>query len=305
MQMDKLNCSLSMYEHHIPRQFSLDLPANNPQPSGRPLIVDSISSLDFRNVSTIVIAVLESLILQHCGTKSYFESLFSSLPASTLSLIHFHYAKTPTVDAVDTVTSTIISLSTTGPIFIKDADNDFTHCIDIGNYLTYRSIVKVPSHTLSPLAQCETPKWDGRPDLIDATRKSYVSFSYDNIISNIAYGSFVSSQFCCGGWSFTSAQDFLAAATKLKASIQGTDIGADGKEGGMRGSLKVLDVLWQLVCDGQLFFGVSVGEYEDWGSKMAWEAHAKRGMEKRERDERGVSGWGGWFAGLVGLSIAS
>jgi hypothetical protein len=288
-------------------QIRLDLPANNSQSSGHPLIVDSISSLDFRNVSTIVIAVLESLILQHCGTKSHFESLFSSLPPSTISLLRFHYAKTPTLDAVNTVTSTIASLSITGPIFIKDADNDFAHCIDIGNYLTCLSIVKNHSHTPSSLSASSAQRWDGRPDLIDATHKSYVSFSYDNIISNIAYGSFVSSQFCCGGWSFISAQDFLAAATKLRAAIKGADIGAvsGGKEGGTRGSLKVLDVLWQLVCDGQLFFGVSVVEYEDWGSRMAWVAHRKRGKrgKTRVRDEEEGAGWGEWFTGLIGLSV--
>lgn len=244
------------------------------------------------------------MILKHCGTKAEFESLFSSLPPSTLPLLRFHYTTSPTLDAVDTITSIITSLSITGPIFIKDADNDFAHSIDIGNYLTYLSIIKDPSYTPSHPSSSSPPKWDGRLDLIDATHKSYVSFSYDNIISNIAYGSFVSSQFCCGGWSFISAQDFLTAATKLRASIQGADIGAvdGGKQGGTRGSLKVLDVLWQLVCDGHLFFGVSVADYEDWGSRMAWEAHKKRG-ESRERDEVEGAGWGEWFTGFIGLTV--
>jgi hypothetical protein len=265
--------------------------ANKSQPSGRPLIVDSVSSLDFRNASTIIIAVLESLILEHCGSKSAFEALFSSLPTSTHSKLRFHYATAPSLDAVDTVTSTISALSITGPIFIKDADNDFAHSIDVGNYLTYLSIVK-DQDPHSP-----TPKWDGRPDLIDATKKSYVSFSYDNIISNIAYGSFVSSQFCCGGWSFISAEDFVAAAMKLRCSIQGADIGAKGSSS--RGSLKVLDILWQLVCDGHLFFGVSVSEYEDWGSRMAWEAYASRGRLNEVRDNGNELGWGEWVSWLV------
>jgi hypothetical protein len=244
------------------------------------------------------------LVLQHCGTKAAFEELFSSLPASTNSLIHFHYARSSTLDAVDTVTSIITNLAITGPIFIKDADNDFAHCIDIGNYLTYLSVIKTPSS--SRLSTISTPKWEGRPDLIDATHKSYVSFSYDNIISNVAYGSFVSSQFCCGGWSFISAQDFLAAATKLRASI-GKNVGIKEVEVATtsRVSLKVLDVLWQLVCDGQLFFGVSVVEYEDWGSKMAWEAHKSRGKGKRESESCKEVGWGEWLGGLVGLSLKS
>jgi len=72
-----------------------------------------------------------------------------------------------------------------------------------------------------------------------------------------------------------------------------------------RVNLKVLDVLWQLVCDGQLFFGVSVVEYEDWGSKMAWEAHKSRGREKQETESCNEVGWGEWLGGLVGLSLKS
>ena len=232
-------------------------------------------------------------MLHHVGSKEAFEGLFSSLPSSTVSKLRFHYATTPTIDAVDTVTSIIAALNITGPIFIKDADNDFSHSVDVGNYLTYLSIVK-DQDPLSP-----APKWDGRPDLIDATKKSYVSFSYDNIISNIAYGSFVSSQFCCGGWSFLAAEDFVDAAKRLRHSIQGADIGATNGSSS-RGSLKVLDILWQLVCDGHLFFGAKVSEYEDWGSRMAWEAYANRKPQIEVKDENGNGvSWGGWVGGLV------
>jgi hypothetical protein len=118
-----------------------------------------------------------------------------------------------------------------------------------------------------------------------------VSFSYDNIINNIAYGSFVSSQFCCGGWSFISAEAFVAAATKLRSSIQGADVGA-ANAGPSRGTLKVLDILWQLVCDGHLFFGAKVGAYEDWGSKLAWEAYSQKEVKEPES-------WGNWAKELV------
>jgi hypothetical protein len=55
-----------------------------------------------------------------------------------------------------------------------------------------------------------------------------VSFSYDNIISNIAYGSFVSSQFCCGGWSFISAAGLRYRSKKIASqyNIKGADVGS-------------------------------------------------------------------------------
>jgi len=84
---------------------------------------------------------------------------------------------------------------------------------------------------------------------------------------------------------------------KLRCSIQGADIGAKGSSS--RGSLKVLDILWQLVCDGHLFFGVSVSEYEDWGSRMAWEAYASRGRLNEVRDNGNELGWSEWVSRLV------
>jgi hypothetical protein len=239
------------------------------QPSGRQLIVDSIYSLDLSHVRAVIIAVPEHLILDHCVSRYKFEDLFLVLPKSTVAKLRFFYATTSTVDAVDTATSIITSLSITGPIFIKDADNDFKHLVDIGNYLTYLPIIRDQSPTGQSL------KLDTRPDLVDATRKSYVSFSYDNIISNIAYGSFVSSQFCCGGWSFLSAEVFVNTATALRDSIRsGTKGSANGDVGGTRENLKILDVLWQLLCDDHLFFGAKVSDYKDWGSCLAWETHA-------------------------------
>jgi hypothetical protein len=29
-------------------------------------------------------------------------------------------------------------------------------------------------------------------------------------------------------------------------------------------------VVWQLVCEGHLFFGLKVDGYKDWGSQGAW-----------------------------------
>jgi len=46
-------------------------------------------------------------------------------------------------------------------------------------------------------------------------------------------------------------------------------------------------------------------EYEDWGSKMAWEAHKSRGREKQETESCNEVGWGEWLGGLVGLSLKS
>ena len=206
---------------------------------------------------------MKSLVLSYCSSIAAFEALFDVLGSEKRSKLHFFYSERETIDAVDTVTCVIEHFQITGPLFIKDADNGFAHSVDAGNYLTFLSVVKEEVPT-------EFSELDLRPDLIDATRKSYVSFSYDNIVSNISYGSFVSSNFCCGGWGFLQTSDFLSASTSLRTLIPKAI-----KEGQAETitSLTVVDVIWQLICEGHLFFGAKVHDYEDWGSRTAWMAY--------------------------------
>ena len=97
-------------------------------------------------------------------------------------------------------------------------------------------------------------------------RKSYVSFVYDNVVSNVAYGSFLSSNFCSGGWGFLNAKLFLGAAKTLRSLLHTSGLESAGK----LSELRVVDVLWQLVSEGHLFFGLEVSDYQDWGSEAAW-----------------------------------
>lgn len=250
------------------------------QPNGRPLIVDCVSSLGTDKVSRIIIAVPKSLILQHCDSPAAFEKLFDALGPDKRSKLEFFYSEQKTRDVIDTVTAVVQERNVSGSIFVKDANNNFAHSVDAGNYTAFLSIVKEenPIRSSNPRSHHRSyskgdlrplQKRDLRPDLIDATKKSYVSFSYDNIVSNISHASFVSSQFCCGGYGFLSASDFLASAQRLRTALQAADIElSPGKSG-----LKIIDVIWEMICQGHLFFGAKVSEYDDWGSLAAWTAY--------------------------------
>ena len=227
--------------------------------NGRPLIVDCLSNLITTNVSRIVIVVLRAVVEERCGSTYAFESMFKVLGAEKFKLLSFHYADQQSSDAVESVTQAIDSLNIRGSIFIKDADNDFAHTVFNGNYVTFSSLVRDD--------QAGVPLFL-RPDLVDAVRKSYVSFFYDNVISNVSYSSFHSSDFCCGGWGFLKADDFMDASEKLRALLKSS--GLTRKAGSDAGDLRVVDIVWQLVCEGHLFFGLKVDEYRDWGSQGAW-----------------------------------
>lgn len=256
--------------------------------------MDCVSSLSTDKVSRIIIAVPKSLIEQHCDSLPAFEKLFDTLGTDKSSKLEFFYSEQKTRDVIDTVTAVIHRHNVSGSMFIKDANNNFAHSVDAGNYTAFLSIVKEenPIRSSNPRSHNRSyskgdlrplQKRDLRPDLIDATKKSYVSFSYDNIVSNISHASFVSSQFCCGGYGFLSAADFLASAQRLRTALQAADMdlglssssssaAAGGKSGG-GGGLKIIDVIWQMICEGHLFFGAKVSEYDDWGSLAAWTAY--------------------------------
>lgn len=251
--------------------------------------MDCVSSLGTDKVSRIIIAVPKSLIIQHCDSLAAFEKLFDTLGPDKRSKLEFFYSEHKTRDVIDTVTAVIQKRKVSGSLFVKDANNNFAHSVDAGNYAAFLSIVKEenPIRSSNPRSHNRSyskgdlrplQKRDLRPDLIDATKKSYVSFSYDNIVSNISHASFVSSQFCCGGYGFLSAADFLASAQRLRGALQAADLdpcSPSGEEGGEKraGGLKVIDVIWQMVCEGHLFFGAKVSEYDDWGSLAAWTAY--------------------------------
>ncbi|KAJ3190870.1 hypothetical protein HK101_008288 [Irineochytrium annulatum] len=247
-------------------------------PNGRPLIVDCIHSLSCDKASRIIVAVRRSLILDHLPTEAAFEQLFDILRPEKRSRLHFHYSNHQTHDTVETVCNAIREKNVQGPIFIKDADNDFSHPVEAGNYVTFLNIVReessdAPVTTGDKAGTSLLPERELRPELIDATRKSYVSFSYDNIVSNIAMKSFISSQFCCGGWSFLDASTFVSGASKLRGLLGGVHLGGDVATQSANLKLRVMDVMWQLMCEGHLFFGAKVNEYDDWGSVAAWTAY--------------------------------
>ena len=241
------------------------------QQYGCPLIVHSISKLALDNVSSIVVAVPRPLVEKCCGTTTRFEKLFRALGEEKHSKIRFFYAEKTTTDAVETVTIVIDHFNIRGPVFIKAADNCFTHSVDIGNYLSVTEVLK-------DKILLESSEDGFRPDLVDATEKNFITFSYDNVVSDIAHKKTVSPQFCCGGWAFLEAADFVAAAAKLRSLLQNAREISSNRQS--LNPLRIVDAIWQLMSLGDLFFGVKVTAYDDWGTRAAW--MASRGRDSTE-----------------------
>lgn len=233
--------------------------------------MDCISNLAVDRVSSIIVAVVKPPVELSCGTTAAFEELFRSLGEEKYQKLPFHYAEDMTEDSVETVTLAINIFNIRGPVYVKAADNGFAHSVDIGNYLSVSGVLK----DRFPI---EFSEHGFRPDLVDVTEKNFVSFSYDNVVSNIAHKLFVSSQFCCGGWAFLKAGDFLSAAGFLRTLLQSARSVSGG--GKARSPLRIVDVVWQLMSQGHIFFGARISAYDDWGTRAAW--MASRGRESVE-----------------------
>ncbi|GAM87620.1 hypothetical protein ANO11243_056470 [Dothideomycetidae sp. 11243] len=221
-----------------------------------PLVVRSVAGLATENVSSIVLAVEKQVILRECGSTEAFERLFDDLDSRKHGLLEFYYSEDQTSDVIETVLAVQAALDIAGAVFIKDADNDFTFSIEAGNYMTLVNLVSGNQSN------------NNRSSIADATHKSYVGSTYDNVISNLAYGSFVSSRFACGGWGFVDMADFVRAATDVRRSLSlAKSLVPASSPGDVK--LQVADIIWKLIVEGTLFFGIEVSDYADWGCPQA------------------------------------
>lgn len=103
--------------------------------------------------------------------------------------IKFVIADQPTRSQAETVFNTIKQLNITGPIFIKDADNQCNCSVKPGNtILTY------------PIEELE---------IIDPQHKSYVDVDEQNFVTNIIEKRVISGLISSGGYGFSDAELFV------------------------------------------------------------------------------------------------
>lgn len=121
-------------------------------------------------------------------------------------------------------------------IFIKDCDNYFK----IDNI--------TPEHNFVAVSDLHDNQ-----ELI-AGNKSYVKLGSSNSIVNIIEKQVISNLFCCGGYYFKSAQNFIKTYEELQ----------DNKQ------LYLSHIIYKQILDGELFFTNKATNYVDWGTLEDW-----------------------------------
>jgi hypothetical protein len=233
-------------------------------PNGRLMVVDALANLNLSKVKRVVLGVLKEHVDKHCKSDisaliQAFEDGPAHLSAIELSIV---VISQETVDQVQTIECILKAANVTGPIYLKDCDNQF---------------------------ECDVPGVDGIATL-EITKelqnlnipagKSYAAPDSNGNIDNIVEKVILGPHFCVGGYSFSSAQDFIQHVTTARYYQTITSAG--------KIELAVSDVVWlKLITSYCLrdfdssdnviaeFVSIPVSEYEDWGTLQAWEAYAR------------------------------
>ena len=222
------------------------------QPSGCLMVVDALGALDLTHVEHVVIGMLKEHVDKYCGGDvdaiiRIFEDGVPRLQEIKVSIV---VIAEETVDQTQTIECILNAAKVTGPIFLKDCDNQF----------------KCPVPAVDGVATLEI-KRETESGVSNVASKGYVALnSQTGQLTSIVEKLMVSNTFCIGGYAWKSAQDFLsrvAQARKYQVMASATK----GVE------LAVSDVIWLKMVTGAPFLSIPAANYEDWGTLPSWRAY--------------------------------
>jgi hypothetical protein len=221
------------------------------------MLVDAIAALDLSTVRRIVVGLLKEHLDKHCGSDVHtilraFEDGPPLLDGIEVSIV---VISVETVDQVQTIEEILRAASVTGPIFLKDCDNQFA--CDV------RGIDGVATLQITREMQ----------SLSIPASKSYAVIDGTGHIDNIVEKVILGSTFCVGGYAFAEADDMVAhigIAREYQRITGATTI-----------ELAVSDVIWLKMIfpasdpEQPPFQSIPVTGYEDWGTLQAWQAYVR------------------------------
>jgi hypothetical protein len=217
------------------------------QPNGRLMLVDAVGGLDLKNVTRVVVGVLREHVNIHCGGEP--EAILAAFADGPEHLQNIEVVlvviEKETIDQVQTIERILAAAAVTGPIFLKDCDNQFACPVEAQNGVATLEITKEVLSINIPAG------------------KSYVSLTPSGVITNIVEKVILGNTFCVGGYAFSSAEAFTANTQKCRIYQELT--ASTGTE------LAVSDIIWlQTLTTAESFVSIPVSGYEDWGTLDVW-----------------------------------
>jgi hypothetical protein len=205
-------------------------------PDGKLMYEKSVEGIDCKVFDRIVIVCLK----EHVDKYSNKDGLLASFKKATDTVPEILMLEEATNSQSETIFQALKKSNITGSFFIKDCDNVF-------------SCDPLPSNTVATIDLNDI-------ELIDAKNKSYVEVDSLGIISNIVEKNVVSNQFCCGGYGFKSAVEFVSAYEGIVSSEE----------------VYISHIIYKMLLEGQEFKTIPASVYQDWGTLREYQHYCKQ-----------------------------
>jgi len=206
-------------------------------PRGDLMVTASIRGLPVNEFEMIHLVVLkEHLEKYQCegGIKDAFDMM------GIRDKLNLVVLDEPTRNQPETVSACLQKTQRQTSFFIKDADNYFESNFIEPNSISTYNLMNMNS--------------------VNASNKSYVEKNEKGLVTNIIEKQVISSEFCCGGYSFASPEQFLKNFNEIKH----------------HDNLYLSHVIFQMILNGVSFTTMPVREYSDWGTQTDWNEYKSK-----------------------------
>lgn len=208
------------------------------QPNGCLMVVDALGALNMTQVARVVVGILRDHLDRFCGGDvnallKAFDDGHKELQQIPVSIV---VIPEETKDQVQTLECILHTAAITGPIFLKDCDNQFACPVKAIDGVATQEITGNIQSVSIPAA------------------KSYITQTPNGLITNIAEKVILSNTFCIGGYSFRSASCTIfsiATARSYQMLTSSTNV-----------ELSVSDIVWIKMLMEQVRFPHSYHMYQ-------------------------------------------
>jgi len=200
-------------------------------PNGNLMSFESIKGLPLDLFDNIVLVTLKRYIEQ--------ENVYDEIQNNFKIFENFKLVilDEDTKSSAETITKAIEELNIEGEIYLKDADDYF----EVSN--------------LNPNEVCTFSLNNIKN--VTPGNKSYVTKTENGEILTIVEKKVISSDFCCGLYSFKSAKLFVESFRKIN----------------MVGEVYISHIIYQMILDGYSFNINEVDNFIDWGTQEDWDKY--------------------------------
>lgn len=204
-------------------------------PDGKLMIEKSVELLDMSVFDRVVVVCLREHLDQYMSEKSL-QLVVKGLGHDNVDICVLEEA---TSSQSETVVVALVQAGVQGAFFVKDCDNMFAYRWNGGNEIAVLNLNDI--------------------GLIDAKNKSYVATDPMGNVLNIVEKQVISNVFCCGGYGFESAEQFLAAYRSIRSASE----------------TYISHVIYSMLMDGNSFVTQNASEYIDWGTLREYRHYTK------------------------------